>query len=240
MRDLVTKASLISLLGVCTLTFAQETVPPEQYAEEESEQGATFQVQEGEVTPVSLLELIYQCTQPAPQAAGENLIVRGFNIVDARDYSLRGPRALSTSLARAELDAKAGAAEALNAVAIAAATSSATTDTSTTAGATSSSGGESEVLQSFSNQTIDNLSQVTTSSVAAVLKGGRTTGTGIISLGEDGMCVVVRYEVPLDQANYDPAQELQPEDAASDTAAEPEEGDEQGFEAPPPGSIGDY
>lgn len=175
------------------------------------------------------------------EAAEDYLVVRGFNIVDARDYSLRGPRALSTALARAELDAKAGAAEALNAVAIAASTMSATTDTTTTAGATSSNEGEEEVLQSFSNQTIDNLTQVTTSSVAAVLRGGRTTGTGIISLGEDGMCVVVRYEVPLDQANYDPAQELEPQDVATDAAAEPEEeGNEQGFEAPPAGNIGDY
>ena len=240
MKTLITSLVATCVLGLCsTLSAQEEAVSPEQFVKDEGENGATFEVKEGEVTPVDLLELVYQCTQPAPEAAGDFLVVRGFNIVDARDYRLRGPRALSTALARAELDAKAAAAEALNAVAVVASSTNTLSDTTTDASAEASNGDELEVLQSFSTQSVETLTQVSSSNVAAFLTGGRTTGTKIISLGDQGMCIVVRYEIPIDQTNADPAQDLQQEgETASPAEEETDEG--HGFEAPPAGSIGDF
>lgn len=67
MKNLLAKTVFTVALGFFAVVSAQEAVSAEEYVEEESGQGATFQVEEGEVTPVNLLELIYQCTQPAPQ-----------------------------------------------------------------------------------------------------------------------------------------------------------------------------
>ncbi len=220
--------------------FAQEASSPEQYLQQEKEQqGATFQVIGEQIEPAQMLELIYKCTEPAAQAAGDHLAVRGFSIVDARDYKLRGPKALGTALARAELEAKANAAEALNAVAIAASDTSVLNETTTSTDAVVGEGDTETILSNFSVQSIEVLEQVRTSGVETFLVGGRVVGTGIISLGEQGLCVVVRYEVPLDQENYDPNSSLAPE-GEDTTASQQESSSGGGFEAPPAGSIGDF
>ncbi len=222
------------------LGFAQEAVSPEQYLQQQEEQqGATFQVIGEQIEPAQMLELIYKCTEPAAQAAGDHLAVRGFSIVDARDYKLRGPKALGTALARAELEAKANAAEALNAVAIAASDTSVLNETTTSSDTIAGEGDTETILSNFSVQSIEVLEQVRTSGVEAFLVGGRVVGTGIISLGEEGLCVVVRYEVPLDQENYDPDSSLPPAGEAT-SASQQESSSGDGFEAPPAGSIGDF
>jgi hypothetical protein len=222
-----------------TFALAQEPMSPEEYLQQQEEQqGATFQVIDDKIEPAQMLELIYKCTQPAAQAAGDHLAVRGFSIVDARDYKLRGPKALGTALARAELEAKANAAEALSAVAIAASDNSTLTETTTSSDTVAGSGDEETILSSFSVQSIEVLQQVRSSGVEAFLVGGRVTGTGIISLGEEGMCVVIRYEVPLDQENYDPNSSLKT--PSEETTATQESSSDDGFEAPPAGSIGDF
>lgn len=225
---------------MASLVAAQEFVSPEEYAEQEESQGTTFEVREEGIAPINMLELLYQCTQPAPQAARDFLVVRGFNIVDARDYRLRCTRALSIALS--ELAARAGAAEALTAVSIAATSSDTLTDTTAAADAEVIGSEGDVVLQSLSATSISTLTETTSTSVEAVLRVGRNTGIGIISLGEAGMCVVVRYEVPLDQENYNPVQELQPEneDAAGEEDGEGTTNSDHGHEAPLPGSIGDY
>jgi hypothetical protein len=224
------------------LSLAQEPISPEEYLQQKEEmEGSTFQVVGQQIEPAQMLELIYKCTQPAAQAAGDHLAIRGFSLVDARDYQLRGPKALGTALAKAELDAKANAAEALSAVAITASDLSTTTETTASSDSQATNGEAESVLSSFSVESIEVLKQVRSSEVDTVLIGGRVTGTGIISLGEEGMCVVVRYEVPLDQENYDPGSQLMPSDSAQ--ASDNQEEDtqtEEGHTVPPAGSIGDF
>ena len=95
------------------------------------------------------------------------------------------------ALTKAELDAKTYAVEAVTAVAVSAKTLSTEESEETET--------SSDVLLSFSEKSIETLTQSSSSEVEGILMGGQVTGTEIISLGEEGVCVVVRFEIPLEQ-----------------------------------------
>lgn len=221
-------------------SFAQnQSVSPEQYARENP--APTFQLQNNEVVPADMLELAYKCLSNAAQAQGGNLIIFGFDMIDPRAYRLQGPRSLQTALRRAELNAKAQAVSFFNAVRVQA--RDVVNDQSQTSiqDSLSTLNGKESLVGNFSTQAVMTLSNIVESSVEGYLRGGRTTGTKVISLGEGGMCVGIRYEIPLDQQNFDPVGRATEESSAPPPAASPHgEGEREGFEAPPPGEIGNF
>lgn len=209
-----------------------EPITPEQFVQENPQ--PTFQLHGSDLSPVSMLELAYQCLGGGAQAVGSNLVVTGFDMVDARAYQLRGARSLQTALRRAELNAQAQAAEFFEAVRVRARTVMMDSEIETSTDAIKGD----DVLSHFSIQTVNELSRMTESNVEAYLRGGRRTGTKVISLGAEGMCVGVRYELPLDQAGFDPVGRAQ-EEGAPPQQGEPSGGN-QPRETPPPGAIGDW
>src|SRR5690606_31249987 len=94
-----------------------------------------------------------------------------------------------------------------------------------------------EVLKNFQMNTLERMSSYNSSAVRAYLQGGRKTGTKVISLGDDGMCVGVRYEVPLDQENFDPVEDARGQSSAAPPASGHDGGGTE--HAPPRGSIWD-
>ena len=56
----------------------------------------------------------------------------------------------------------------------------------------------------------------------------------LISLGDDGMCVGVRYEVPVDQSGFDPVERGRAEDQATAPAPATQDDANDGYQAPPP------
>src|SRR5690606_10614870 len=185
----------------------------------------------GELAPVDMLELVFQCLSDGAQVVGDRLVVTGFHMLDPRAYSLQGPRALQTSLQAAELQAQAAAAEFFEGVRIRAKSTFESTNTTQINDAIVGD----EVLKNFQMNTLERMSSYNSSAVRAYLQGGRKTGTKVISLGDDGMCVGVRYEVPLDQENFDPVEDAR----GQSSAAPPASGDDGDgtHDAPPAGSI---
>ncbi len=227
------RLGLIAVVASMGVAFAQETnvVTPQQFVQENP--GPTFRLQgNGELSSVEMLELVFQCLSNGAQVAGDRLVVTGFNMLDPRAYELQGPRALATSLQAAELQAQAAAAEFFQGIVVRARTAF---DTTSETRINDAIVGD-EVLKNFQMSTVERLSSYTSSEVSAYLRGGRKTGTKVISLGGEGMCVGVRYEVPLDQAGFDPVHDAS--QAALPPAA-PEDGDGT-FDAPPPGQVGDW
>lgn len=223
----------LTVAALAALATAQdEPITPEQFAQENPE--PAFQLHDGDLNPVGMLELAYQCLGTGAQAVGDNLVVTGFDMVDARAYQLRGARSLQTALRRAEVNAQAQAAQFFEAVRVRASTVVSDTELETSQDAMQGD----EVLSQFSMQTVNELSVMNETSVEAYLRGGRKTGTKVISLGEEGMCVGVRYELPLDQDNFDPVERAQ-EEALPTVQPEPDT-EEEGRQAPPAGEIGDW
>lgn len=218
-----------------SLVFAQDELTAQQFAAQHPE--PTFALQGEELNPVSLLELTFQCLGSGVQVVGDNLVTTGFDILDARAYELRGAQALATSLRRAEINAQTHAVEFLEAVAVRSSTAIRDHDSTTAVDAKAND----EVLRYFSMNTVESLATVSTVEVQGMLRGGRKVGTKLISLGDEGMCVGVRYEVPVDQSGFDPVERGRAEEQTG-TAPAPAapDGTRDGFQAPPPGTIGDW
>ncbi|MEM0370935.1 MAG: hypothetical protein QXE80_09615 [Pyrobaculum sp.] len=222
-------------------SLAQDVITPQQFAAENP--NPTFQLVDNQLVPAQLLELTYQCLGNAAQASGNNLVVYGFDMIDPRTYRLQGPRALQTSLRRAEQRARVQAVSFFNAVRVQARTILQDSSTTSVQDTIATRNYQETIIGNFSIQTIETLSEMSETSVQGYLIGGRTTGTKVISLGESGMCVGVRYEIPLDQSNADPSSRLRQESGASagfssDNSSQDEGGG--GYELPPPGSVGNF
>ena len=227
----------LTVATLATLAGAQgDPITPEQFAQENPD--PAFEMQGGEFSPANMLELAYQCLNPVAQEVNDNLVVTGFDMVDARAYRARGVRSLQTALRRAELNAKAQAVEVFEQVRVTSQERMQDTEQESTQ---SVEGSDGDFVSQFSAQTTQTLSTMTESSVEGFLVGGRTTGTKVISLGDEGMCVGVRYELPLDQSNYDPAERVRETSAQQAAPAQTEASEErEGFDPPPPGEIGDW
>lgn len=232
-------AVAIALLTAGATTAQPEVMSAEAFAAERA--APTFQLRGDQLSPADLLELTFQCLGTGAQTDGENLIVYGFSQVDARAYQLQGPRALETALRRAELGAQGQAVAFFNAVLIEVRNSNEVVATDTAQGSISDTDAGSSFVSQFSTQTRSTLATFQQSQVRGYLVGGRTTGTKLISLGESGMCVGVRYEAPLDQHGFDPVERARSESTQSPAAPEqPAIAPSRGFAPPPAGSIGDF
>lgn len=235
-------AVLIAALGVGA-SWAQEAfapVAPQDFAQAVSQEAPSFVVADPDVgiePSVQLIELLFQCTQPFGQAIGDLLFVHGFSIVDARDYRLNGPIALQDAFVEAELNAQSAAAAMLEGVSTYARNERQRSSTGTSSGSVDGDAAVGELTSTFSSTAFRNISQTASGETSAFLRGGRATGVRIVSLGDQGFCVVMRYGVPLDQAGFDPA-------TAGDPAQPPPpQGSPRGadgFPFLPPGSIGSF
>ncbi len=228
----------LSLLAITVpLALAQDEVTAEQFAAEHA--SPAFTLQGDALSATSMLELAYQCLGSGAQVEGDLLVTTGFHMLDARAYQLRGPQALATSLRRAEINAQTHAVEFFEAVRVRSRTIMADTDTTVARDTIAND----DIMSHFKMTTVETLSTVTSVQVEGYLRGGRKAGTKLISLGDQGMCVGVRYELPLDQAGFDPVERARNESGTGTAPAPADTADDEGnkgFEAPPPGTIGDW
>jgi len=101
-------------------------------------------------------------------------------------------------------------------------------------------------LSSSSSMTLDDIStQINQESISSVsseasayIKGARVTNVKVVSLGPDqGICVVVRYDVPLSGNNLQPQtyNDNPPSPGSSPDSSANSTTDEKGYTLPPPG-----
>ncbi|SMB81989.1 hypothetical protein [Deinococcus hopiensis] len=199
------KLFFIAALG-CGLVGAQGVdapVTPQQFLKTE-EVKTSYTAQQGDLNPADALTLMLQCAPPlaAPYDAdhdgrNDTLRVYGFSIVSAQVYQARGVTSLASAIQKAQLRANGAAAEFFGGL-----------QTSIERGLdmqnTTSSVAVGSELQ-LSDVAVETLQDSVRTNAQAVLRGGRITGYRIVSLGNQGLCVVARYELPLDQRPTDQA-----------------------------------
>lgn len=230
------------VVGAGSAQEAFASVAPRDLASALSQEAPSFVVADRDVgiePSVQLLELLFQCTQPFGQAIDDQLFVHGFSIVDARDYRLNGPMALQDAFLEAELNAQGAAAAFLEGVSIYARNARERESGTRAGGTVDGDAAVGELTSTFSSTAFRNISQDSFAETRAFLRGGRAVGVRVVSLGDQGFCVVMRYGIPLDQEGFDPATMDDParEPKPEQPARSPREGD--GFPFLPPGSIGD-
>lgn len=232
MRNLFLTALLLATPALAQT--ADAPVTPQQFVKTEGVQAA-YTVQGGELNPADALQLMLQCAPPvsAPYDAdhdgrNDTLRVYGFAIVSAQVYQARGVTSLAPAIQKAQLRANGAAAEFFGGLRTAVDRGLDTRNTT----ASVVDGGDLKL----SDLSVETVRDSVTTNAQALLRNGRITGHRIVSLGNQGLCVVARYELPLDQrsAGQTPAQ---PSSAGFPTPAAPSSG---GFTPPPPGTTGDF
>jgi hypothetical protein len=229
-----------TMVGTGGAQGAFAPVTPAAFASAVTQEAPSFVVADRDVgiePSVQLVELLFQCTQPFGQAVGELLYVHGFSIVDARDYRLNGPMALQDAFVEAELNAQGAAAAMLEGVSLYARNARERASGTTAAGTVTGDAAVGELTSTFSSTAFRNVSQESFAETRAYLRGGRAIGVRVVSLGDQGFCVVMRYGIPLDQEGFNPATMNTPVPAPPQPVP-PSGGD--GFPFPPPGSIGSF
>jgi hypothetical protein len=179
-----------------------EPVSPERAVREEGlSKGITVQPNGG-IRAEEFLKLVYECTRPIATevlAGGRRLLrVYEFETVSEQMYRLQGVRAISTAVRRAEVKARSSAVRILNGIKQYSLEVSGSVDTQRT-GAQESSTRSGEVAGTAfaQSETLDFYSRLDVSQAEGFLKGAVVSGTKIISLGQGGLCVMVRLDVPL-------------------------------------------
>lgn len=242
-----TGIALLGLLaGLLTSSVqAQPTVvTPEQAAAAEQVKVA-FATQGDALAPIDLLSQIHSCTTSTgavvQDGRGEIFRVYGFAIVRPMIYQLEGISALTSAVPRAELVAKGKALEFLKGAMVAA---SAVDDMSrTTAEAANSvtKNGLGEAMQSVSTSTVTTLRMINSSQASGLIKGGRVSGTKFVSLGSElGFCVIVRYDIPLNQGSQSNSNAATPVSPAPTPTVPSVPPSNPGAPPIPPGSKGDF
>jgi hypothetical protein len=195
----------------------------------------------------SLLDMIFECHRAAGsilQIDGvDHFRIFGFDFVSDEAYALQGPRAFSPATQRAQTRAMGSATEFL--FGVAATTTRLLSDGSSEALATSSVGApnaaDRERISSLSVSTQTTMQQIYETRSSGFLRGGRPSGAKFVSLGENhGYCVIVRYDIPLDQS-ANPGES--PARAPAPPADVPPAGSQDGtggYDQLPPGSAGDF
>jgi len=201
------KGILIPLLAASALlgTYAlgqQEIVSPQQAVQMEQATG-TFIQQGGAVAPADFLQMIHQCTR----AVGDILQINGvpyfrvyeFDLINPTVYRLQGTLAISNAIRRAEAKARGSAVKMMVGVATTVKEIVADVNKQTATASATSTGKEEAIVSGVTTENLSVFASITENSASGFLKGGRVTGTRIISLGEAGLCVMVRFDVPLKQ-----------------------------------------
>ncbi|GGM57919.1 hypothetical protein GCM10008956_36920 [Deinococcus arenae] len=231
------KRLLLSTLLIAAGASAQDAaapVSPQQFLKTEGVQ-TTYTVQNGDLNPADALNLMLQCAPPisAPydsdrDGRNDTLRVYGFAIVSAQVYQVRGVTAMAPAIQKAQLRANGAAAEFFGGLRTA--VERGLDSRNTTASVVD--GGDLKL----SDLAVETVRDTVSTNAQALLRGGRITGHRIVSLGNQGLCVVARYELPLDQR------------AAASAGSEPPAGQpglarpvgSGGFTPPPPGTTGDF
>ncbi|WP_221091523.1 hypothetical protein [Deinococcus aquaedulcis] len=232
MKRLLTTTLLFA--GLAAAQGAEAPVTPQQFLKTEGVQ-ATYTVQNGDLNPADALQLMLQCAPPvsAPydsdlDGRNDTLRVYGFAIVSAQVYQARGVTALAPAIQKAQLRANGAAAEFFGGLRTAVERALDTRNTT----ASVVDGGDLKL----SDLAVETVRDSVSTSAQALLRGGRVTGHRIVSLGNQGLCVVARYELPLDQRAGAPGVP-QPTAPGPSPAPVPRSG---GFPPPPPGTTGDF
>ena len=224
------------LCGGAAAQTSDAPVTPQQFLKTEQVQAA-YTVQAGDLNPADALKLMLQCAPPISTAydadqdgRNDTLRVYGFSIVSAQVYQARGVTSLAPAIQKAQLRANGAAAEFFGGLRTAVARSLETRNTT----ASVVDGNDLKL----SDLAVETVRDSVSTSAQALLLGGRVTGHRIVSLGNQGLCVVARYELPLDQrAGGTPRGQNQ---NAPGTPPRPTTSAGGGFAPPPPGTTGDF
>lgn len=242
----------LTLLAACAALASAQTattpIPVAQYAtQEEQSNSAALTIQNGQVAPApDLLDLLALCNAPTAVLFDSNrsgrvdaLRVYGVSRISGSVWRLRGPNAIGSAAVKAELAAEEYAVKYLQGAAISGLTQDSSSESTTETGVESSSGGATVSSTSALAEVRSTLVQMRQRSVQGFLRNGRTTGTRTVSLGDGNMCVVVRYEVPLDQrAGIVPGAPAMPSLQGVPASSAPQQA--PGYTPLPPGSRGDF
>ncbi|MGM9319309.1 hypothetical protein [Deinococcus aquaticus] len=220
--------------GCAAAQTSDAPVTPQQFLKTEQVQAA-YTVQAGDLNPADALTLMLQCAPPisAPYDAdgdgrNDTLRVYGFSIVSAQVYQARGVTSLAPAIQKAQLRANGAAAEFFGGLRTAVDRGIDTRNTT----ASVVDGGDLKL----SDLAVETVRDSVSTSAQALLRGGRITGHRIVSLGNQGLCVVARYELPLDQR----AQATPGSQGTPGLAPRPTTSTGGGFTPPAPGTTGDF
>lgn len=237
---------LIPLLG--GLAFAQSStqpITPQDYVQQENQANGTALTYEGSqlITP-NLLELFQLCNAPEAVIYDKNrtgkvdtLKVYGVNRIDPQIWKLRGPTALGSAAQKAELRAKGYAVEFLKGVQVITQSTNKSTDRIQTGASSASNGQDSAMVSTALSEVSETLETFDVSRAEGFLRFGKVTGTRTVSLGDLGMCVVVRYELPLDQSR---GPDGTPVRSNTNPPGSGPTNNNPGYPSLPPGSTGDF
>ena len=195
--------------------------------------------------PVDLLQLVYECARSVgavvQEGRSEMFRVYGFSFVPGDLYQLQGLRSLTAAVPKAELKAKGKALEFLQGAAVAVTESLESTETVARGGASTTNRSGTEAVQSVSSSTVDVFRTMNSSQAAGMLRGGRVSGTKFVSLGsQTGFCVIVRYDIPLNQGSQTGTGSGTANSAPPASAAPATPPSNPGAPPIPPGSKGDF
>ena len=226
----------LSILGWASAQTAPP-VTPQQFVNSEGITKA-YTATNNSLQPADALQLALQCNVSINTTYDSNhdgkadtLRTYGFANVPADIYRLRGPSSLGTALQKAQLRAQGNAAEFFAGVR--------TAVNKSTSQASSQASGISNGQLQLGDLEVETMRASVNTNAEAVLRYGHATGTRLVSFGEQGgMCVVVRYELPLDQRPRQDgsAQADATPTARSGNAAQPA----AGIALPEPGVTGDF
>ena len=199
--------SIVFLGGLmASLAFAQLTpIDPKTAASEEGrEVRVAYTLQGNTLSPANLLDLIYQCTRPlgAYINIGGKLYLRvyEFDTISLTIYRMSGIKSVSNAIRRAEVKARGSAVKILNGTAVYVSETAGDLEINeAVAQEAQTSGGERVGIAKVSNEQKSFFGSITESTAQGFLRGATVTGTKIISLGDAGICVMVRLDVPLNQ-----------------------------------------
>ena len=240
-----------TLLYTLALAQTEQPVSPADYVKQESPANANGLTYRGGqlAPPPNLLELLQQCNGPTALLYDSNhsgkvdaLKVYGVSRIDPQLWALRGPISLGPALDKAEIRAKAYAVEFLNGVSAfqeKLLTSSDTTTSVAVAAGTAGPGGTTSTSTALLSEVRESLVSISGTRSEGFIRFGRVTGTRLVSLGSYGMCVVVRYELPLDQS-HTPGQPASGQPASPQAPASPAPPPPAGYPPLEPGTSGPF
>lgn len=252
------KRAILLAAAVTCLTFAsaqREIESPEQAVQGEGELLYVYDADRDQALLAgSLLDMIYECNRVAGSVMSiggvDHFRLYGFDFISDESYSLQGPRAFSPATQRAQTRAMGSATEFL--FGVAATTTRLLEDSSGEALAGASVGAprseDREQITSLSVATQTTMRQIYETRSSGFLRGGTASGTKFVSLGDNfGYCVIVRYDIPLDQSRNPGEPATGPSSPSTQSApatqpapAAPEDTRDGGYESLPRGSAGDF
>lgn len=194
---------LTSLLLTALVLAQLNPQKPEDVAQAESQEARTFyQISEKGLAPAQFLDYIHQCARPLATyiQMGNKLYLRvyEFDSISPTIYRLSGINAITNAIRRAEVKARGSAVKTLEGTRVY--VSERAGDLSINvigAEEVSTSGGERAGTAKASSTQISFFKSITESVASGLIKGATVSGTKIISLGDAGLCVMVRLDVPL-------------------------------------------